>query len=160
MNVGNALAGDGCLFLGPTESLWQLCPELESVDMGDCFCYRHRTPQAADRQSGRPQSRSGAATATSRSKAERTEGGVPARGHAPGAESLETGSRDRPPSERVPKAGDGSHPLHGLDSVIEALSKNRVEAAGVAVDSAVQRDREDAVHGGIDGDSRLPNGLI
>jgi hypothetical protein len=40
--VTRLLADDGYLFLGPSESLWQLSSDLVSVDLGDCFCYRHR----------------------------------------------------------------------------------------------------------------------
>lgn len=39
--VAEVLADDGYLFLGPSESLWQLSSELVAVDLGDCFCYRH-----------------------------------------------------------------------------------------------------------------------
>lgn len=45
--VARALAPDGYLFLGPSETLWQLSDELEPLDLGDCFCYRHRTTAAA-----------------------------------------------------------------------------------------------------------------
>jgi chemotaxis protein methyltransferase CheR len=39
--VAEVLVDDGYLFLGPSESLWQLSSELSAVDLGDCFCYRH-----------------------------------------------------------------------------------------------------------------------
>jgi chemotaxis protein methyltransferase CheR len=39
--VAEVLVNDGYLFLGPSESLWQLSFELTAVDLGDCFCYRH-----------------------------------------------------------------------------------------------------------------------
>jgi len=42
--VAATMADDGYLFLGTSESLWQLCPELEPVDLGSCFCYR-RNPE-------------------------------------------------------------------------------------------------------------------
>ena len=40
--VGQHLARDGYLFLGASETLWQVQEELEPVDLGPCFCYRHR----------------------------------------------------------------------------------------------------------------------
>lgn len=40
--VGQHLARDGYLFLGASETLWQVQEELEPVDLGSCFCYRHR----------------------------------------------------------------------------------------------------------------------
>jgi chemotaxis protein methyltransferase CheR len=48
--VGKLLAPEGYLFLGASETLWQIQDELESVDLGPCFAYRHRrepAPQAA-----------------------------------------------------------------------------------------------------------------
>jgi chemotaxis protein methyltransferase CheR len=36
------LAPDGLLFLGASETLWQIQDELEAVDLGPCFAYRHR----------------------------------------------------------------------------------------------------------------------
>jgi len=45
--VTKALARKGYLFLGASETLWQIHDELEAVDLKTCFCYRHRrTPRA------------------------------------------------------------------------------------------------------------------
>jgi two-component system chemotaxis response regulator CheB len=41
-HVARLLHPDGALFLGATETLWQIQDELEAVDLGDCFSYRHR----------------------------------------------------------------------------------------------------------------------
>ncbi len=44
--VAKALAKKGYLFLGASETLWQIQDELEPVDLKTCFCYRHRrTPR-------------------------------------------------------------------------------------------------------------------
>src|SRR5947199_4336621 len=40
--VGRLLAPEGYLFLGASETLWQIQDELESLDLGPCFAYRHR----------------------------------------------------------------------------------------------------------------------
>lgn len=40
--VAQLLAPEGYLFLGASETLWQIQDELESVDLGPCFAYRHR----------------------------------------------------------------------------------------------------------------------
>ncbi len=40
--VANLLAPEGFLFLGASETLWQIQEELESTDLGPCFAYRHR----------------------------------------------------------------------------------------------------------------------
>lgn len=42
LQVGQHLSRDGYLFLGASETLWQVQEELEPVDLGSCFCYRHR----------------------------------------------------------------------------------------------------------------------
>jgi chemotaxis protein methyltransferase CheR len=44
-NMARSLAPDGYLFLGPSETLWQLSDQFEPEDMGDCFCYRLRRPE-------------------------------------------------------------------------------------------------------------------
>ena len=44
--VAKLLAPEGCLFLGASETLWQIQDELESVDLGPCFAYRHRKSRA------------------------------------------------------------------------------------------------------------------
>lgn len=41
--VSKLLAPHGYLFLGASETLWQIQDDLEAVDLGSCFCYRHRT---------------------------------------------------------------------------------------------------------------------
>jgi chemotaxis protein methyltransferase CheR len=40
--AGQLLSRDGYLFLGASETLWQIQDELEAVDLGSCFSYRHR----------------------------------------------------------------------------------------------------------------------
>jgi len=40
--VAEALAPDGALFLGASETLWQIQERLAAYDLGTCFCYRHR----------------------------------------------------------------------------------------------------------------------
>jgi hypothetical protein len=41
--ASRVLAAHGYLFLGASETLWQIQDDLEAVDLGSCFCYRHRT---------------------------------------------------------------------------------------------------------------------
>ena len=38
--VARTMADDGYLFLGGSESMWQLYPDLEPIDLGNCFSYR------------------------------------------------------------------------------------------------------------------------
>ncbi len=42
-HIARLLSPEGYLFLGASETLWQIQDELESVDLGPCFAYRHRT---------------------------------------------------------------------------------------------------------------------
>ena len=49
--IATTLAPDGFLFLGPAETLWQISDDLEPVDLGDCFCYRKRSPLSPTRWS-------------------------------------------------------------------------------------------------------------
>jgi chemotaxis protein methyltransferase CheR len=42
-HVGRILSPQGFLFLGASETLWQIQEDLEAVDLGSCFCYRHRS---------------------------------------------------------------------------------------------------------------------
>lgn len=42
--IAEYLAPDAVVFLGPSESLWQLTDRLVPQDLGSCFCYRPRTP--------------------------------------------------------------------------------------------------------------------
>ena len=42
--VGQRLAADGHLFLGASETLWQIQDDLVPLDLGNCFCYRHPQP--------------------------------------------------------------------------------------------------------------------
>jgi chemotaxis protein methyltransferase CheR len=41
-HVTPLLARKGVLLLGASETLWQIQDELEAVDLGTCYCYRHR----------------------------------------------------------------------------------------------------------------------
>ena len=45
--VARNLAADGYLFLGHSESLWQLSGRLTPIDLGGCFAYRHAAPAAS-----------------------------------------------------------------------------------------------------------------
>jgi chemotaxis protein methyltransferase CheR len=44
--VASLLSPEGVLFLGASETLWQIQEELEAEDLGPCFAYRHRRTAA------------------------------------------------------------------------------------------------------------------
>jgi chemotaxis protein methyltransferase CheR len=48
--VERHLAPGGHLFLGASETLWQIHEGLAAVDLGDCYAYRHRANAAAEEQ--------------------------------------------------------------------------------------------------------------
>ena len=47
--VAGRMAVDGFLFLGASETLWQAQGELEVIDLGGVFCYRHSAGETGDR---------------------------------------------------------------------------------------------------------------
>jgi chemotaxis protein methyltransferase CheR len=55
-HIGRILSPQGYLFLGASETLWQIQDELEAVDLGPCFAYRHREANPAAERTG-PQKR-------------------------------------------------------------------------------------------------------
>ena len=46
--VAAGLADEGALFLGASETFWQIQGHLAPHDLGNCFCYRHRPPAARE----------------------------------------------------------------------------------------------------------------
>jgi len=57
-SVGEVLSRKGFLFLGASETLWQLQDALAAIDLGACFCYHHprifRPPVAAPQPPAKP----------------------------------------------------------------------------------------------------------
>lgn len=107
--VADNLAADGCLFLGHSESLWQLTDRLGAVDLGGCFAYRHQEPAPAQgvpaRAAEGPERRSSAAAPRHARPPVRRDGEAPAGAAAPtaalsrvgrGAPPPRTGRRDEP----------------------------------------------------------------
>jgi chemotaxis protein methyltransferase CheR len=52
--AGQLLSRNGYLFLGASETLWQIQDELEAVDLGSCFSYRHRREPQIQTTAPRP----------------------------------------------------------------------------------------------------------
>jgi chemotaxis protein methyltransferase CheR len=52
--VARLLTPESYLFLGASETLWQIQDELESVDLGPCFAYHHREAKPAAEASPNP----------------------------------------------------------------------------------------------------------
>ncbi len=90
--VEQALAPDGVLFLGPSESLLSLDASLRPRDLGSCFCYRWPTPDVDLRPGG-------VVTTPVHQNTGNSGRGMPARALPPTA-SEEAASR-RAPDERI-----------------------------------------------------------
>ena len=154
-HVTQLLSRRGALFLGASETLWQIQDELEAVDLGACYCYRHcRT---------RP---GGAAAGTC---ARESDSGTAAGGPAPWAAAPRrtapavTASAVAAPSAASSAAstasaaaGDAAAPLprNALEILLAAaqeLAANRPDAARRALDAALAADPSEPAGHLLDG---------
>jgi chemotaxis protein methyltransferase CheR len=140
--VGNRLASDGYLFLGASETLWQIYDRLDAVEMEQCYAYRH--PEAP--RSPREAPPKGAAPAPARRWPPVPKPEEP-RTRRPGAEELaaEPVIADEvpptPPAERPSPPGGQRRGAHEI--LLEAareLAANRVDAAAERVARAREAD--------------------
>ncbi|HPW56272.1 MAG: hypothetical protein KA072_11780 [Thermoanaerobaculaceae bacterium] len=134
--VTRALAPDGVLFVGPSETLWQLSEELEPEDLGDCFCYRKRKPTAH-----------GYAPSSTRTlPAVRGAQAGTIRHATPSPERREASERRRPLPD-APAPAPSQPPLGTRERVEVAarlLAANQVEAAGATLDEVLRDDPTNA----------------
>jgi chemotaxis protein methyltransferase CheR len=140
--VARVLHPEGYLFLGASETLWQIQDELESVDLGPCFAYRHR--------GARPDGEEGAAAPAKRPRAARP--ALPQAPQAPPASPeppRAPASRPRAPvpAPPPPPAVAEAPPPVAVPSVHERLlaaardlAANRTAEAGRAVEQALAAD--------------------
>jgi chemotaxis protein methyltransferase CheR len=136
--VGQLLARDGYLFLGASETLWQVQEELEPVDLGSCFCYRHR--RGAGSPAPPPPKRTQPAPALPENK--------PAlRLPAPADPATRIVVPRREPAETKPPV---PQPLSVQERLLEAarhLAGNRIDEAGRAIGQVLAVDpSEPAAH--------------
>jgi chemotaxis protein methyltransferase CheR len=59
MQAARSLSAEGYLFLGASETLWQIQEDLDPVDLGACFAYRHRGAEMESRSKGRTERKTG-----------------------------------------------------------------------------------------------------
>jgi chemotaxis protein methyltransferase CheR len=151
--VANNLTPDGYLFLGHSESLWQLCDRLDPVDLGGCFAYRHAEPATApQRQGGTAADSTGRAFSSSPSGPVRRPSGPIL---APPAPSPAT----RPPTQPLTQAAAQTRaaspaavpaPVEAappVGSVVEAIVANRpTDALQLAGRRAAARPEDAAAH--------------
>jgi chemotaxis protein methyltransferase CheR len=142
--IARALAPDGLLFLGPSETLWQISELFDAVDLGDCFCYRARRPVLAAEPEARATSRRG------RSES----GGDAARRSSSTPDLAGSGSfgpNGRPRVKRRAEAVDAPvkpapeswGTREHLARASEHLRDNRLDDAAILIEEALRRDPAD-----------------
>lgn len=177
-HVARLLARNGHLFLGASETLWQIQDELEAVDLGSCFCYRHRSgagpPSAADapvrppaNDAGRIPADSGggrdransAGTPGSPAVAETRREARPARPARPESRAAapegltargREGSQDESTAAGAP-AGQARSAHECLLAAARDLAADEVAAAGRAVEEALAADPSEPAAHALDG---------
>ena len=147
--IAQALAPDGFLFLGPAETLWQVCDELEPVDLEDCFCYRRRDPP--------PGAGNERAAAGRRARSARPAPvGPAAAGVAPRAQSarpVESQPAPEPgaPAVRAGEGGAAGGTAERLAAAAAELAANRLAEAVEIVEEALRGDPADPAAHALEG---------
>ncbi|HEX7182134.1 MAG TPA: CheR family methyltransferase [Thermoanaerobaculia bacterium] len=144
--VSHLLAPHGHLFLGASETLWQIQDELEAVDHGSCFVYRHRRGPRQAPALAKPTARRPAADPDDRDgKALRPASPAP----KPAVPPAPPPRASRPPAP-APPTPPVLEPLgihQRLTEVARHLAANRVEEAGRAIGQVLAADpSEPAAH--------------
>jgi chemotaxis protein methyltransferase CheR len=133
-HVTRLLARKGVLFLGASETLWQIQDELEAVDLGACYGYRHRRarPPGAEAET-RGAAPEQAAAAPPPATAPATAAGVPVAARVPAAAGVPTAARV-PAAARIPAPPPTKSPAGSLPSAplppAPAADAARAPAAG------------------------------
>lgn len=152
-HIGRILSPAGYLFLGASETLWQVQDDLEAVDLGSCFCYRHRTGPApaapappppvvkAKPPAPPPAPTPAPAPAPSLDETWARRGGKWSRGPVPSA------PEPKPCEEPAPRAPASPAPVNAPFGVPELLaraardlSENRISEASRAIEQVMATD--------------------
>lgn len=129
--VSKLLAPHGHLFLGASETLWQIQDDLEAVDLGSCFCYRHRTGPPPPLMPALPPK-----PVAVRSKPPAVS---PARRPAPAP-------RPVPVVVEEPAASPVNTPFGVSETLVRAarcLAENRIDEAGRIIEELMETDTSD-----------------
>jgi len=137
--MARSLAAEGFLFLGPSETLWQLSDALVPLDLEECFCYHHAPPAPRPhRGAAHPQ---GVAVLPSRP--------------GPAREGLPTGARPSPasrpepapPRAVKPAAVEPASTSERLAAAADHLVANRLAEAAEQIEAALLSEPADpSVH--------------
>lgn len=144
--VARRLAPDGYLFLGASETLWQIYEELEPEDLEECFAYRH--PERAPVEAEAPRERPGPTPPSGRPPEPPSDRRLPEpapQRPAPATEAIETEpvvtdevTADAREELPLSPPGGGAHEI--LLEAAAALAANRLEEAAARVEEAREAD--------------------
>ncbi len=147
-HVSQLLSRRGALFLGASETLWQIQDDLEAVELASCYCYRHRRSRPA---TGAHAVAAPAATPAPAAEHRRRPAAT-AVAAGPVVPKISTTTIAPPPA----LAGDAAAP--GLGNALELLlaaahelAANRLDAARRGVDDALAADPSEAAGHLLDG---------
>lgn len=151
--VARMLAPEGFLFLGASETLWQIQDELEAVDLGPCFAYRHRETVPAAAPPPPPPVTRRIRPAPEPEKPEEERPRWLDQEH-PRDWSVSRAATPPPPKLRVVKEATAVEP-HGVhDLLMKAardLSGNHVAEAGKVIGQALAADPSEPAAHALDG---------
>jgi chemotaxis protein methyltransferase CheR len=151
--VAQLLSRKGLLFLGASETLWQIQDELEAVDLGTCYAYRHRRLPRMAAHAAAPMA-APAAGEPARAAAAAVEPHAPAavEPHAPAAAAV--------PAAPTPDAASPTAATPAADAPAAAMASGRrarrasevstatAETAGPPADTGAPRAAATAAGGG------------
>jgi len=145
--VGKLLSPEGYLFLGASETLWQIQDELESVDLGPCFAYRHRRAPAPEAAPKRTAPRR-AAPAPEPEKPAEERPRWSERDSRDWSAARAAAAVESPRPEPAASAVGGASGVHErLAAAARDLAANRIEEAGKVIAAALAADpSEPAAH--------------
>lgn len=159
-HVTQLLSPRGALFLGASETLWQIQDELEAVDLGTCYCYRHRRARpGAVPVAPAPVSRAqvpAAGDPAPRAAGPRRSAPAVTAAAAAAPSAAPTAATVSAPSSAAAAAGDpgATLPRNALKILLAAaheLAANRPSAARRAVDKALAADPSEPAGHLLDG---------
>ncbi|MBI4915781.1 MAG: hypothetical protein HY825_08030 [Acidobacteria bacterium] len=141
--MARSLATPGFLFLGPSETLWQLSDALVPLDLEECFCYHH-APASPRPNRGAPPS-SGVTLQPSRPGSARE-------GLRAGARPVPAGRPESAPARAVkPAAVEPVSTRERLAAAGAHLAANRLAEAAEQIEAALRGEPADPTARAIEG---------
>lgn len=144
--VSQLLAPHGYVFLGASETLWQIQDDLEPVDLGSCFCYRHRE--------ARPPSPEPPAPRPARARRQETPAepaGRPRDPEHPRDWSIARAAAAVPETVAAPPVPEAPTAAERLMEAARELAANRIAEAARRVEAALAADPSDPAAHALEG---------